>query len=125
MTITVEQIRNTARFGQSLRPETLLALADRIEELEREFAEARAENLTLRNAAITATERIKSAERRAAESEVNDRRWRKAREIFSIEDIERADREMRETGSIATEEENVKADAAIDAALASEAGKEG
>lgn len=57
------------------------------------------------------------AQERIRELEKNDARWRKAREIFSIEDIERADREMRETGSTATEEENVKADTAIDRAM--------
>ncbi len=41
-------------------------------------------------------------------------RWRKARTIFSIEDIERANLELR--GNCPTEEENLKADAAIDAA---------
>ncbi len=43
-------------------------------------------------------------------------RWRKARTIFSIEDVERADRDMRKTGSVPSEEENIKADAAIDTA---------
>jgi len=41
-------------------------------------------------------------------------RWRKARMIFAVEDIERADAEM--AGFTATKEENEKADAAIDAA---------
>ena len=40
-------------------------------------------------------------------------RWRKARRIFACEDIERAADEMR--GGDCLEEENVKADAAIDA----------
>lgn len=40
-------------------------------------------------------------------------RWRKARRIFAVEDIEKAAEEMR--GFTSTEEENRKADAAIDA----------
>ena len=42
------------------------------------------------------------------------KRWRKARMILAVEDIERADAEM--AGFTATAEENEKADAAIDAA---------
>ena len=42
-------------------------------------------------------------------------RWRIARTIFSVEDIERAVRDME--GSAVLEEENAKADAAIDAAM--------
>ena len=41
------------------------------------------------------------------------KRWRKARRIFAVEDIERAAEEMH--GFESTEEENAKADAAIDA----------
>lgn len=59
---------------------------------------------------------------RLAKAETDARRWQKARQIFAVEDIERADREMRETGSVATEQENVKADAAIDAAIENEKG---
>lgn len=49
------------------------------------------------------------------EAERDGSRWRFARTIFSIEDIEWAVEEMR--GSDHLEEENVKADAAIDAAM--------
>lgn len=42
-------------------------------------------------------------------------RWRFARTIFAIEDVERVAEEMR--GSASTEEENAKADRAIDEAM--------
>lgn len=44
-------------------------------------------------------------------------RWRKARSILSVEDIEDANKLMLETNSVASEEENLRADAAIDAAM--------
>lgn len=54
------------------------------------------------------------AEEQVREDYVKDaERWRKARRIFAVEDIERAAEEMK--GFTATEEENKKADAAIDA----------
>lgn len=34
--ITVEQLRNTARFGSSLSDQAILEIADRLEQLERE-----------------------------------------------------------------------------------------
>ena len=48
-------------------------------------------------------------------------RWQKARCIFAVEDIERAAEEMK--GSAFTEEENLKADAAIDAVAIPSHGK--
>lgn len=62
---------------------------------------------------------LAAAQERIKAMEVNDARWRKARTIFSIEDIERAEYEMR--GGHPQEEENLKADAAIDASIAASA----
>ena len=58
-------------------------------------------------AAIVAALNSPNAQTDAKDAE----RWRKARTIFSIEDIERAVRDM--DGSAVSEEENAKADAAI------------
>ncbi len=64
-----------------------------------------------------AMEALLQLERTLRESQKDAERWRKARTIFSIEDIERAVDDMR--GCVPDEAENLKADAAIDAALLS------
>ena len=50
-------------------------------------------------------------------------RWRHARTILSIEDIERAQKDMEDYELSPQESENVKADAAIDAAIDQARGK--
>ena len=43
--ITVEQLRNTARFGSSLSDQAILEIADRLEQLEHEIIELKTKNL--------------------------------------------------------------------------------
>lgn len=77
------------------------------------------ENRTAQEVFIIMVDRITRAQLAAQQADAE--RWRKARDILAVEDIERAAAEM--VGRIPDEDESRKADVAIDAAL--QAGGEG